>query len=462
MGKYEEMSKQALQYLGGVTNITNIAHCATRLRIKYANKKLVDVEALKSVPEVVGVVPKDGSVQLIIGAGVEEAYQEFLDISGWKDGGEVVQAEKDDSDEKKGALYWMNRWGNFIAPVFMPIMPALICGGMVLAIRNLMINYMGLAADGGVAQMLLCLQSAAFPFMTVYIGYTMASQLKMPPIYGAMLGAVLICGQYASGAVTEFLGLPVTQIDYGGSVFPIMLGVTFEWLIYKAIHKYVPDVLKLFLTPLVVIGLATPVTLIALGPVATWLSTYVGMAMGFVLEHFRFIAYPLFSMLNPYFVMFGLDKSNTAIEMALYDQLGYDPICAVMQFISNISVGACALAIATTLKDKEKKGMISGFGFTGLCGVTEPAFYGSIIMRPKALIGTAIGSFCGGVVAALFRLRVYIRMGCPGFLTLLAYVDNDGRLTYVIRAIIVGVVTVICSFIATRILLTTEKGKGKK
>ena len=120
MGKYEEMSKQALQYLGGVTNITNIAHCATRLRIKYANKKLVDVEALKSVPEVVGVVPKDGSVQLIIGAGVEEAYQEFLDISGWKDGGEVVQAEKDDSDEKKGALYWMNRWGNFIAPVFMP------------------------------------------------------------------------------------------------------------------------------------------------------------------------------------------------------------------------------------------------------------------------------------------------------------------------------------------------------
>ena len=83
-------------------------------------------------------------------------------------------------------------------------------------------------------------------------------------------------------------------------------------------------------------------------------------------------------------------------------------------------------------------------------------------MRPKALIGTAIGSFCGGVVAALFRLRVYIRMGCPGFLTLLAYVDNDGRLTYVIRAIIVGVVTVICSFIATRILLTTEKGKGKK
>ena len=86
-------------------------------------------------------------------------------------------------------------------------------------------------------------------------------------------------------------------------------------------------------------------------------------------------------------------------------EIGYDPFNMVMGLVSNLCIGGSALAVAFHLKDKAKKGMISSFGITALCGVTEPAFYGSLIMRPKCLIGTAIGA----VSVSYTHLDVYKR-----------------------------------------------------
>ena len=58
MGKFDEMSKYILDNIGGVGNITNVTHCATRLRIEVAKPSLVDVEALKKAPEQAGLVEK--------------------------------------------------------------------------------------------------------------------------------------------------------------------------------------------------------------------------------------------------------------------------------------------------------------------------------------------------------------------------------------------------------------------
>lgn len=90
------------------------------------------------------------------------------------------------------------------------------------------------------------------------------------------------------------------------------------------------------------------------------------------------------------------------------------------------------------LKDKGRKGMIASFGVTALCGVTEPAFYGSLIMRPRVLVGTAIGAAAGGLIAGIFQLKNYVVGGCPGFLALLFFLPPDGSMGNMIVALASG------------------------
>lgn len=87
MGKYEELAKQALENVGGIENITHVAHCATRLRISYAKKSLVNIEALEHLPGSAGIVNKQGQVQIIIGPSVNDAYNDFISYSGWTENG---------------------------------------------------------------------------------------------------------------------------------------------------------------------------------------------------------------------------------------------------------------------------------------------------------------------------------------------------------------------------------------
>ena len=100
MGKYEELSRKALEALGGVENITHVTHCATRLRISYARKSVVNEEGLKDLPGSAGIVNKDKQIQIIIGPGVHDAHEEFLEISGWREGGAVAAEEEEETGRR--------------------------------------------------------------------------------------------------------------------------------------------------------------------------------------------------------------------------------------------------------------------------------------------------------------------------------------------------------------------------
>ena len=127
--------------------------------------------------------------------------------------------------------------------------------------------------------------------------------------------------------------------------------------------------------------------------------------------------------------MFGVDKVIAPIGYEMISTIGYNPLTTVLGFISNISIGGSALALASTIKsNKEKRGMVGSFGITALCGITEPAFYGALIIRPKALIGTAIGAGAAGLIAGIFGLRTFIAGGISGYFTLLAFIDPNDAL----------------------------------
>ena len=418
MAKYTEMAKGVLKDVGGLENIKFVEHCATRLRIHYYSKSKVDFEAIKKEDKVVGLVEKTGQIQIIIGPEVNDAYNEFLDVSGFKptEDGQDNTVNTTDEPEEKNFMYYLNFFGGKCAAIFMPIIPALITGGLILAIKNLLVNYFGFSADGGTAQLLLNIFSAGFSFFPIWIGYSFAKSLKMEPIMGGFLGAVLYVCSEAKGL--DFLGIPVPSVGYTGSVLPIILGVALMYYVDKGLKKVIPEMFVYFLKPIL-------------------------------------------SALYPYMVMLGLDKAFTPIMAQSISTLGYDPFNMVMGLVSNLCVGGSALAVSRHLKNKGQKGMIASFGVTALCGVTEPAFYGSLIMRPKCLLGTAIGAVSAGLIAGIFGLKNYVVGGCPGLLSFFYFLSPDGTTGNIILYFIVSLVAIVVSFVATTIVLKKTEPTGE-
>lgn len=458
MSKYTEMSRQVLEKVGGLENITFVERCATRLRIHYVSKSKVDVEGIKGIENVVGVVAKTGQIQVIIGPEVNDAFNEFLEVSGWRADGEKPAGGVEEEPEEKNALYWVNKFGNFCAGIFMPIVPALITGGLILAIKNLLVNYLGMGVESGTAQVCLAIFSAGFSMLPVWIGYTLSNKLKMEPIMGAFLGAVLVSGSISGVEGLDFFGIPIPTVEYTSSVMPIVLGVILMYWVDKLLKKIIPEMFRYFLKPLLTMIITVPITLIVLGPIGTLLSGAVGSVIQALFGAAGVIALPVCSVLNPYLVMLGLDKAITPIMVEGISTLGYDLAVVPMNYISNLAVGGSALAVALHLKDKGRKGMIASFGVTALCGVTEPAFYGSLIMRPRVLVGTACGAAIGGLVAGIFQLKNYVVGGCPGLLALLFFLPEDGSMSNMIVAIVTAAVTIAVSFIASWMILKKVYG----
>ena len=406
--KYQAMSETVLKAVGGKENITSVTHCATRLRIDARDTSIIDLQLAKSADQALGAVVSGGQLQVIIGPNVTEAYNDFLDFAGIEVGGGTVaddaQTAKDLAEGIKSgntAMGLIEKFGNVSAQVFMPIVPALIVGGLILSIKNLLVNYCGLSTDSGTAQVLLAIFSASFSFLPVYLGYQLAAEdsqqdqlaavMKMQPIMGALLGAIMISSSISGAEGLDFLGIPIPTNDYSSTVVPIVLGVVFMYFVDRVLQKIIPDVTKLFLKPLLTMVVVVPVELIVLGPAGSMMGYALSDAVTWLMDNVAFIATPILAALNPYFVMLGLDKAYIAIEVTSLAQLGWAPI--IFGFISNLCIGGTSLALATAIKgNKEKRGMVTTVAVTALCGVTEPAFYGCLIERPRLLVGTAIGA----------------------------------------------------------------------
>lgn len=444
--KYQAMSETVLKAVGGKENITSVTHCATRLRIDARDTSIIDLQLAKSADQALGAVVSGGQLQVIIGPNVTEAYNDFLDFAGIEVGGGTV------ADDAQTAMGLIEKFGNVSAQVFMPIVPALIVGGLILSIKNLLVNYCGLSTDSGTAQVLLAIFSASFSFLPVYLGYQLAAVMKMQPIMGALLGAIMISSSISGAEGLDFLGIPIPTNDYSSTVVPIVLGVVFMYFVDRGLQKIIPDITKLFLKPLLTMFIVVPVELIILGPAGSMMGYALSDAATWLMDNVAFIATPILAALNPYFVMLGLDKAYIAIEVTSLAQLGWAPI--IFGFISNLCIGGTSLALATAMKgNKEKRGMVTTVAVTALCGVTEPAFYGCLIERPRLLVGTAIGALCAGLPAGIFVLKEYVAGACPGLLSALIFIAPDGSMGNFVLACVVAVIAIVVSFIAARVII---------
>lgn len=451
---FKNIATDILNSVGGKDNISDIYHCATRLRIVVNHPDLVDQEKLKKVDGIKGVVIKGQEIQSFIGTKVNEYYSKLIPELHLN---EKVNLKQDKSEKLtfKNAL---SKVLDFISGIVLPIMPVIVAAGFLLAILNMCKTFFGMNPKSGTAIVLTSIASAGFYYIPIFVGFQSAIKMKIPAAMGAFLGAILTFSDINNVSGLSFLGIHLPKMQYNGTLLTSILGVILLALIYKLFDKVMPKEITYFFTPLLSILIAAPLTLVIIGPISNNISFAIAGCFNWLSAKANWLAFTLYSALNPILVMFGIDKGFVPIAMNNVSELGYDTLIYPAALPSNAAMGAAAIAIAVFSKKKITKGEGFSAGFTGLMGITEPSIFGFLLPYRRALIGAISGGAIGGLVGGILHIKQGALMA-PGFISLISYFVGKNPTLNFTCGIITWLTGIISSFIITTILLKADKNR---
>lgn len=453
---FKNIATDILNSVGGKDNISDIYHCATRLRIVVNNPDLVDQEKLKKVDGIKGVVIKGQEIQNFIGTKVNEYYSKLVPELHLN---EKVNLKQDKSEKLtfKNAL---SKVLDFISGIVLPIMPVIVAAGFLLAILNMCKTFFGMNPKSGTAIVLTSIASAGFYYIPIFVGFQSAIKMKIPAAMGAFLGAILTFSDINNVSGLSFLGIHLPKMQYNGTLLTSILGVILLALIYKLFDKVMPKEITYFFTPLLSILIAAPLTLVIIGPISNNISFAIAGCFNWLSAKANWLAFTLYSALNPILVMFGIDKGFVPIAMNNVSELGYDTLIYPAALPSNAAMGAAAIAIAVFSKKKITKGEGFSAGFTGLMGITEPSIFGFLLPYLRALIGAISGGAIGGLVGGILHIKQGALMA-PGFISLISYFVGKNPTLNFTCGIITWLTGIISSFVITTILLKSDKNRDQ-
>ena len=351
-------------------------------------------------------------------------------------------------------------------------MNPIICVGESLAQRELgvtmeLIAYQvkaalaGVPADSGTYQLLTFAGDAGFYFLPIMIGAFAAKKFGANPALGMVIGGLLIYPSFASGVsdgtAFNFLGIPVYGVGYSSTIFPIILCCAVMAPIEKFFAKHSPDILRSVLEPLLTIIVMIPLAYCVLGPIGSFLGTYLSTFVLWLYNTLGFIGVAAFAAVMPFVIMTGMHGAFVPylMQMLTVDPL-YEPIFFPALIISNIDQGIAALAVALKTKDTNLKSTGFSTAVTAVvAGVTEPAMYAINLKYKTPMYGAMIGSAIGGCVAGLLKTAIYAFAGASSVIALPLFVsaDKPNNLLFMVISVLVGAVA---TFAATWVLYKPE------
>ncbi|WP_326513791.1 beta-glucoside-specific PTS transporter subunit IIABC [Clostridium intestinale] len=448
---YENLAKSILEKVGGEGNISNLTHCATRLRFNLKDKTKANTDGLKNTSGVMGIVDKGGQYQVIIGNEVNNVYKQIVKISNI----EVADGKDSEEDDKRKVSAKVI---DTITGIFTPILPAITAAGMMKAVLSLLVAFKLITTKSQSYQIINFMADAAFYFLPILLANSAAKKFKTNQYLAMMLGGMLVHPTFVSmvGAAKEagtgiyLFGLPISLASYSSSVLPIILGVWFMSYVEPIADRVSPSAIKFFTKPLITAMVTGVALLVVIGPIGYIVSDKIGLGIKTLESYAGWLVPTLVGGLTPLLVMTGTHYGLVPIGINNRMTMGYDTIIYPGMLASNVSQGGAALAVAVKSKNKEIKQLASSAGITAVCGITEPALYGVNLKFKTPLYSAMIGGAVGGLFLGLFRVSNYTG-GSPGFLTLPSYIGGDSMSNFV-YACIGAVISVIVSFIVCLIL----------
>lgn len=395
---YRKLAESILSKIGGSQNIINVVHCATRLRFTLKDEKVADSEGIKQLKGVSGLVTSNGQYQVIIGPDVASVYAQLKELG---------VGLSTDENNKKGKFF--DGLLDFIAGCFTPMIAVIAAGGMLQVLLSLLSMAGILPETSDTYLVLYQVSQAAFYFIPIYLGHSVATRFKIDPFLGMLLGGILVLPGLASllaqeGGITLF-GIGVPNVGYSASVVPILLGVGFMSYIYKFADKYVPNSVKFILRPLLTIIITAPVVLLFLGPLGVMIGNYVAEFLNFLTNNFGPLAVMFMGAFAQLLVMTGMHTCMTPILLATLATYGYDNLIVPGMLLGLATeVGVC-VAAGLKSKDSEFKQLSFSCAITAAMGISEPALYGVTLKLKKPLLALIVGGAVGGLYYGLMGIN---------------------------------------------------------
>ncbi|WP_077613148.1 beta-glucoside-specific PTS transporter subunit IIABC [Clostridium sp. Marseille-P2415] len=448
---YAKTAETLLDKVGGEKNVEGLTHCMTRLRFVLKDSSIPKDSEIEKIPGVIRVVRQGGQYQMVIGNEVGNVYKELLKL------GSFEESTGGRNDGPKENLF--SRLCGFVAGCMTPLLPAMLGCGMIKVVLTLLTTF-GLVDTAGSTYVILnAAGDAFFYFMPVLLAMTTAKRLGSN-IYLAMVVAAFLIHPNITALLgegnTTYFGLPVTAAAYSSSVLPVLLMVPLMGYIERFADKICPNVVKVFLKPLIVIFISIPIALVVVGPIGSILGNYLADGVNFLYNKVGWLTIMLLSAAMPFIVMTGMHYALVPIATISLTSLGFDVILIITMFCSNLAQGGASLAVAVKSKDKDVKSTASAAGISAIvAGVTEPAMYGVTLKYKTPMIAAVCGAGISGFYAGITHLAAYSMGGSPSGLSLIQMIGGKG-FGNLINGVIALAITLAVSFILTLILYKPE------
>ena len=508
---HARVARDVVTYLGGADNIDAAAHCATRLRLVINDMDKVDQAALDKDPDLKGTFLAGGMFQIIVGPGdVDQVFDHMVKDHSVR---EVSKDEAKEEAAKSGNLF--SRFIKMIADIFVPILPALIAGGLMMAINNVLqakglffgeqslVDQLDWLKD--YASLINLISAAPFAFLPVLVGFSAAKRFGGNVYLGAAMGAAMVStsllsaysmadkvmaenfwfyqgigkecslnphtvidnaqpcviddliakGSVPAADAWNLFGLHVDKIGYQAMVIPIICVAFIMSVIEKWLHKRLSGTTDFLLTPLITMLVTGFLTFVAVGPLTRQLSMWITDGLNWTFKTLDVIGGLVFGLFYSPIVVTGLHQSFPAVEIPLLPQNGGagDFIFPIAS-MANVAQGAAALAVFLRTRDAKMKGLAGAGGMSAIFGITEPAIFGvNLRLRWPFFVGMGAAAI-GSAGVALFGVRG-ASLGAAGFVGFVSIRTEDIPMYLVLE-----VITFVISFAGALFYASTPKGKA--
>ncbi len=396
----KKLAGQILKEVGGKDNIKEMFHCVTRLRFYLKDRSKVDLEKVKALDGVMGVQFQAEQFQIIIGNEVNTVYDAVIAQTGF------IHTEETLEQKKK---FRVTGIFETMAAILLPVIPALAGAGMIKGLITILTSYCGVDAASDAIQVLTIAGDCVFYFLPFLVAWSASKRFKTDTacslaLAGALLYPTMTAGLAEGAAPMVFLGLPIPFVKYASSSIPIILAVLVLSFVYPLVDKVIPKVLRLVFTPLFVLIIMVPLTLIGIAPLANYISKILVMIVRFLYDLSPIVAGAIVGGTRLLVVLTCMHMSLSAICLENLNQFGWDFLLP-MNTMGTLALFGVCMGVMVRAKRSENKSIGASTAISAFIGITEPGIYGIILKFKNALIAAIIAGAAGGAIVGGFGDR---------------------------------------------------------
>ena len=440
---YKSMAAEILKNVGGEKNVSHFEHCSTRLRFSLADPAKANLEALKKINGVMGVVMK-GQCQVIIGNNVIEVYEEVMKLGTF--------SGKEKTVNVKAKQKPVDVFIDFMVGIFQPLIAVITGGGIVKAILTVATYCFGMSKDSSTYLVLYQIGDACFYFLPIMVAFTCAAKLKCNQMLAVIVAAVPLLPSMTKlidNGMTLF-GATIPNVGYSSQIFPAILSVFVMAFIEKYFTKICPKVLRVILVPAACFLITIPLELLILGPLGYNLGTGFTNILLTLNDSVGWVVVAILAAALPFMTITGMHKALIPYVASVYTNPGYDMLNTPAKVAHNLSECGACFAVAIKTKKTTQKTVAFSASLSALFGISEPALYGVTMLNKRAMTGVVISSFISALVMGIAGVKSYASMS-TSIVGLPRHLDANNPMNFV-WAVIGYLLALGISFIVTLII----------